>query len=221
MRIGILACEILKKEIEQLTAGDPEVVHREYMEFFLHDEPEKLRHVVLERINGLVGKIDVLFLGYAHCQTFNGLPAHVPIPTVMLEADDCVAAILGPLDYCNEKENCPGTWFSSPGWAEKGMDAVVKELHIDQSLLDQGMDSMYFAKILFRGYTRCLFIDTGVGDRERYEAMSRDFAEQLSLHHESIEHRPDKIAEAWGRVKKMAEGLSASSSEGTAAGDPA
>ena len=151
-----------------------------------------------------MGKVDVLFLGYAHCQTFNGLPEHVPIPTVMLEVDDCVAAILGPLDYCLEKEKCPGTWFSSPGWAEKGMDAVVKELHIDQDLLDQGMDAMYFAKIMFQGYSRCLFIDTGVGDRERYEAMSRDFAEQLSLRHDSTEHSPGMITEAWKRTKELA-----------------
>ncbi|WP_019178515.1 DUF1638 domain-containing protein [Methanomassiliicoccus luminyensis] len=207
MRIGILACEILKKEIEQLTAGDPEVVHREYLEFFLHDEPEKLREMVLGRIDSLIGKIDVLFLGYAHCQTFNGLPGHVPMPTVMLEVDDCVAAMLGPFEYCKQKEVCAGTWFSSPGWAEKGMDAVVKELHISQDLLDQGMDGMYFAKIMFQGYSRCLFIDTGVGDRERYEAMSKDFAEQLSLRHESVAHSPRVIAEAWERTKKTAREL--------------
>lgn len=36
MRIGILACDILKPEIEFLTKDDPDITMRKYLEFALH-----------------------------------------------------------------------------------------------------------------------------------------------------------------------------------------
>lgn len=178
IRIGIIACEILKKEIEELTKDDPDIVHREYLEFALHVYPEEMRRTVIDKVDQLEGKVDAVFIGYAVCQSLSGVPDAVKVPSVMLEGDDCLAVLLGPVEYCNEKAKCTGTWFSSPGWAEKGVEGVIKELHLDSV---EGIDPMYFMDIIFQSYSRCLFIDTGIGDKERYEAMTREFAEHLRL----------------------------------------
>ena len=51
MRLAIVACDILKEEIEFLTKDDPDFVHREYLEFALHENPEHMRDVIIEKVN--------------------------------------------------------------------------------------------------------------------------------------------------------------------------
>jgi len=126
--------------------------------------------------------VDAVFLGYGICQSLTGITSQLEVPTAMLQADDCIGAFLTPSDYEREKRVCAGTWFLSPGWAELGWDGVVKELRLDLDRLKaRGYDSTYFMRKLFEGYSRCLFIDTGVPEREKYEALSLDFAQKLNL----------------------------------------
>ncbi len=203
MRIGIVACDIFKQEIDALTEGDEDIVHKEYLEFALHVYPEEMRRTVIEKVNALAGKVDAVFIGYATCQKLSGLPSEVNVPAVMLDGDDCISVFIGPVEYAREKGACTGTWFSSPGWAEQGMAAVIKELHLD-SMVDQGYDPMYFVDIIFASYQRCLYIDTGVGDRERCEACSREFAAQIKVPHYSRMGSVDRLAEGIRRAKEIA-----------------
>ncbi|MBI0583232.1 MAG: DUF1638 domain-containing protein [Methanomassiliicoccus sp.] len=203
MRIGIVACDIFKREIEHLTADDPDIVHREYLEFALHVYPEEMRRTVIEKVNALEGQVDAVFIGYATCQKLAGLPQEVRVPSIMLEGDDCVSVLLGPLEYAQEKAVCTGTWFATPGWAEQGMNAIIKELHLD-SAVDQGYDPMYFVDMLFESYKRCLYVDSGVGDREHFENLSREFAAQIRLPHDSRCGNLDRLAGAIGDTKRLA-----------------
>ncbi len=201
MRIAIIACDILKKEIEQLTADDPEVVHREYLHWGLHDTPEKLSETVMEKINELEGKVDVVFLGYAVCKSLGNLPSAIKLPIVMIREEDCIGTVLGPEEYAKERSSCPGTWYSTPGWAEAGMDGLVRD---DQmaGLTELGYDKLYFAKAQLDGYLRCLFVDTGVGDEERYAALTKDLADQLDLRFERRKANNRPLREAWQKVKE-------------------
>jgi Protein of unknown function (DUF1638) len=203
IRIGIVACDIFKREIESLVNGDPDVVHLEFLEFALHCNPEEMRGTVLEKVNALEGKVDAVFIGYAICQKLNGLPQETTVPSLMLDGDDCISVLLGPIDYAQEKAVCTGTWFSTPGWAEQGMQAVIKELHLD-SMVEQGYDPMYFVDIIFQSYGRCLYIDTGVGDSKHYEARSIQFAEQLGLPHSCRRGDLGRLAEGLRKTKELA-----------------
>ena len=49
MKLGIIACDILKPEIEFLTKDDPDFVIREYLEFALHEYPKDMKNKVIER----------------------------------------------------------------------------------------------------------------------------------------------------------------------------
>jgi hypothetical protein len=40
IRVGIIACEALKSEIELLSADDADIVYREYVKFGMHDYPK-------------------------------------------------------------------------------------------------------------------------------------------------------------------------------------
>jgi hypothetical protein len=202
-KIGIIACDILKKEIEKVTGDDPEVVYREYIEYAKHVRPEEMKQFVIEKVNSLKGKVDVVFIGYAKCQALDGLPDQVEVPSIMLSGDDCVSVVLGPIEYEKEKAKCPGTYFCSPGWAETGMDGLIKEMHLD-ALIEQGYDPMYFADMIFDAYSRCLFVDTQIGERALYEGKAKEFADLLKLSFDCREGTLAHIQDAWARTKELA-----------------
>lgn len=203
IRIGIVACDILKREIDKITLNDPDIVHKEYLEFGLHTYPEKLKFTVMDKVNALEGKVDAVFLGYAICQSLKGVTTELRVPATMMEGDDCIATFLTPMGYAEEKRKCTGTWFSSPGWAELGIKGVIKELRLD-SAMDQGYEPMFFMRLMFTGYSRCLFIDTGVENKDHFETLSKDFARDMELGHESRECSLDLIVEALESAKRLA-----------------
>jgi len=207
MRIGIVACDILKNELEFLTADDPDFVHKEYLEFALHVYPEDMREKVIEAVDRLEGKVDAVLIGYATCQSLGGLYNAVKVPAVMLEGDDCISVLLGPLRYAEEKAVCTGTWFSTPGWAEQGMPAVIKELHLD-SLIDEGYAPDFFLDMIFDAYKRCLYVDTGIGDLEKRQSLSIDFAQQLKLPHQCTCGTLENLTQAIHRTKALASSVS-------------
>lgn len=94
MRIGILGCDAIRNELEIVTAGNPASIYREYLEFGLHLQPDDLKKTILEKLNSLPFDLDAVFLGYGYCQALKGLPPQVKIPAVMLEHEDCIAAML-------------------------------------------------------------------------------------------------------------------------------
>ncbi|HEY3421082.1 MAG TPA: DUF1638 domain-containing protein [Methanomassiliicoccales archaeon] len=203
MRIGIIACDIWRREIDAVVGNDPDIVHKEYLEFALHVDSAKLKATVIERVNSLEGKVDAVFLGYAICQSLKGVKEELRVPTVMLDADDCIGALLSPLRYAEEKRKVTGTWFNTSGWAEMGLKGVIKELRLD-SAIEQGYEPMYFVKILFAGYSRCLYIDTGVGEKERFQGLSEQFSNQVGLQHECTSCGLDALAKAWKDTKALA-----------------
>ncbi len=207
MKIAIVACEALKEEIESIIAGDEDLVQREYLDFGLHLYPDELKAEILRRLSDLDGKVDAVFLGFAHCQSLKGLPNSVRVPMVMLETEDCLAAFLGEERYKEEKHKGGITWFYPTGWARRGPDGIVKLFHLD-SAKDQGYEPEYFLGIMFTGFKRCMYIDTGVateGCRETTQAL----AERLKLQYVESSGTLSAIREAVQRTKELAAGPSA------------
>lgn len=178
MRLGIIACDILKPEIEFLTKDDPDFVVREYLEFALHEYPQEMRQKIIETVNKYEGQLDAVFLGYATCQSLDGVVNELKVPTAMLKGADCIDVLLTPPEYTNEKKICAGTWFISPGWADQGVNGLIKELHLDSV---EGVDPQFFLDLLFDSYQRCLFIDDGIGNEDAYRAEAEEVANKLKL----------------------------------------
>ncbi|MDR1691105.1 MAG: DUF1638 domain-containing protein [Candidatus Methanoplasma sp.] len=202
MRIGLVACDILEPEFEYLIKDDPDFVHKEYVEFALHECPEEMRKQLLEKVNALKGKVDAVLLGYAVCQSLGGFTEVVDVPTAMLDGDDCICVLLGAKEYAREKKICTGTWFSSPGWAREGMNGIVKEMHLDSV---EGVDPMFFMDLMFESYERCLYIDTGINEnKEEYLEKSKEFAGQLKLKHDERSCELTMLVDTIKRVKELA-----------------
>ena len=201
MRIGIIACDILKPEIEFLTKDDPDFIVREYLEFALHEYPQDMKEKVRDTVNSYEGKLDAVFLGYATCNSLENIECSLKVPTVMLKGADCIDVLLTPDEYDKEKKICTGTWFISPGWAEQGVNGLIKELHLDSV---EGYDPDFFLDILFDSYQRCLFIDDGIGNSEYYKQKSEDVAKGLKLKLDCRKCNIDAIKEAIKKTKELA-----------------
>jgi hypothetical protein len=201
MRIGIVACEVLKHEIEFFTKDDPDFVHREYLKFALHEDAQNMKKIILEKTKELEGKVDALLLGYAVCQSLENVTDEMNIPAVMLPGADCIDALLGPEEYKAEKKKCVMTWFSSPGWAEVGRDGFIEQFRLNTV---EGYDPQFFLDLMFESYERYLFINTGVGDEELSLRNSKEFADSLKLRLETRPCSLVRIEDAVQQVKMIA-----------------
>ena len=178
MRLGIVACEILKKEIELLTRDDPDFIERIYLEFALHLDPPVMRKRIIETVNSLKGKVDAVLLGYAICSSLQGVAEAVDLPAVILRGADCFDSLMGTDEYERQKKICRMTWFELPGWAEEGVDGLIKVFHLDSA---EGYDPSFFLDMMFDTFERVLYVDTGIGDRDHYVEKAQDFADKLHL----------------------------------------
>lgn len=202
MRLGIVACDILKSEIEYLTKDDPDFTYREYVEFALHENPPHMKEVLIEKVNGLKGQVDAVLLGYAICNSLEGVINEFEVPAVMLPGADCIDALLGPDEYKMEKKVCAGTWFCSPGWALEGTNGLIKEMHLD-SMMGEGYDPSFFFDIIFSSYERTLFIDDGIGDADMYKAKAKEFSDEIGLKLDCRCCNLDRIRETIDRAKTL------------------
>jgi hypothetical protein len=210
MRIGIIACETFRRELEMIIQGDEDIVHKEYLEFGLHEYPEELKKAVVDKVNSLEGKVDAVLLGYGICQSLKDITKKMRVPTVQLKEDDCIGVLITSEEYERERKICAGTMFHTPAFCEMGEAWFEKDMRKKMSeeqmkdFLDQGYDTMWFLRTLFNGYSRTLFIDTGIGDREHYLALSREFAAKLDMRHECRDGTLDVIRDALRRTKELA-----------------
>ena len=186
MKIGVIACSVMKLELSQLLEAVPEIAEASYLEIALHCNPQRMKEVIREQILSIKDRVDVIFLGYGYCQSLKGIEDEFDIPIVMPQMDDCIQILMTPQKYASEIRKEVGTWFMTPGWAEAGPELVIKELRADR-VAKYGKDPLGIAKRLFVHYKRGLYIDTGVGDNERFLAKANEFCKTFDLRLEKTE----------------------------------
>ncbi len=205
MRIGVVACESFRKEMDLLTEGDPDIVHKEYLEFGLHSYPQDLKRAVVEHVNALQGKVDAVFLAFGTCNSLKDVCKELVVPTVTIEADDCVGALLTNEEYARERKICAGTLFAIPFVSEMGTEYFEKDLYSKMpNYQELGVDAQWFLDMLFGGYSRVLLVDTGVGDREDLRSRSKDMADRLRLRYEERQGTLEGLKDCLRRTKTLA-----------------
>lgn len=180
MKIGVVACDMIQRELDKLLAKIPEIEKVVYLEAALHIYPEKMKATIKEQIDAIKDEVDVVFLGYGFCQSLKGIEHEFDIPVVLPQYDDCISMLLTPERYAEEIKKEVGTWFMTPGWAEIGAHMVIKELKLDRAVR-YGKDPLEMAKRLFTHYRRGLFIDTGVGDDDYFIGKAEQFCKYFNL----------------------------------------
>ena len=180
VRIGVVACEVMRLELDLLLKDIPEIADVIYLEVALHCYPERMKGTIKEKVSSLVDKVDVIFLGYGYCRSLEGIDKEFGVPVVMPQMDDCIQILMTPEKYHEQIRREVGTWFMTPGWAEIGVDMVIKENKLERAA-KYGKDPLEMAKRLFTHYRRGLYLDTGVGNNNYFLDKAKEFCEILNL----------------------------------------
>ncbi|MDE2310417.1 MAG: DUF1638 domain-containing protein [Betaproteobacteria bacterium] len=193
----------MKLELDKLlskTSGITEII---YLEAALHSHPKKMKESVLEKVKAIKDKVDVIFLGYGYCQSLKGIEAEIDIPVVMPQMEDCIQIFMTPEKHHEAARKEIGTWFMSPGWAERGAEMAIKGNHLDR-VVKYGKDPIEMAKRIMSAFRIGLYIDTGVGNDDYYIGKANEVCDIFSLTLEKTTGTSAVLEEHLEKAQKIA-----------------
>jgi hypothetical protein len=205
MRIGIISCETFERNLEPLIKDDPDIVHKEYLEFGLHEYPDELKKAVIDKVNSLEGKVDAVLLGYGICNSLKDITSQVKVPTIQLRGDDCIGVLITPEEYAAERKKCAGTMYHTPYFALMNREWFEKKMREHMPNYEElGLSLDWYMQKMFDGYSRVLFIDDGLGEIEKYVELSKQFAAELNLRHECRLGTAEILKQSLAMTKELA-----------------
>ena len=204
VRLKLIACEILHRELCAVVACSVNQVDIEFLPKGLHDIGQAgMSARIAEALAAVdTAQYDAVLLGYGLCN--NGLVGLVArdVPLVLPRAHDCITLFLGGKQrYLDYFYSHPGVYFKTSGWIERGQgleqldaDAIQKATGICQSYQElvekYGEDNARFLYEqlgnLTRHYRQITFIEMGVEPDDRFEQQSRREAAELGWDFEKL-----------------------------------
>jgi len=200
VRLKLVACEILYREVCACIARSRNIVDVEFLPKGLHDLGAA---TMRERIQAAIDAVDAsayqaIALGYALCgMGLNGVAAR-SLPLVLPRAHDCITLFLGSAErYARYFNDHPGVYFKTTGWIERGADLAPLERErtgigqtCEELATKYGEDN---AKYLYeqlgsysRNYGQITFIEMGTEPDGRFERAAREEAAARGWRYEKI-----------------------------------
>jgi hypothetical protein len=218
LRLRCIGCEVLARPLYFAAAKSPHIVDVELLRRGLHDVPVDLRARLQEMVLASDrSTYDAVVLGYALCgQATAGLRAG-DLPLVVPRAHDCITLFLGDRErYQREFTADAGTFWYSQDYVERqdapgagltglgigGSEDAMKATHAEyvERYGQDNADYLMEALGAWRThYDRAGYIDMGVGDGARVEALARDDADRRGW-------RFEKLAGDIALIRRLLEG---------------
>ena len=204
MKLKLLACEILYREICAVTASSTNQVDVQFMPKGLHDlgaeGMQKHLRKAFEAIDQT--EYDAIALGYGLC--CNGIIGleSVDCPVVAPRAHDCITILLGSKElYRSYFEQSPGVFFRSTGWLERGKKIsrqgydllpiqMFEPKSFDELMVIYGeKNARYLWKQMghmMDNYESVAFIEMGLEPDDRFERETEKEAKTLGLQYKKL-----------------------------------
>src|SRR5690242_10951543 len=192
MRLRLISCEVLYREMCDALAHSPHQVDVQFLSKGLHDLGGKAMRLELQKQIDQVtaDSYDAVLMGYALCGNgLHGLEAR-SIPVVAPRAHDCIALLMGSRErYAEYFEANPGTYFRSTGWLERGNG--LQQLSIGRNPTGATLAELIErygeenGRYLFEEFTRyqqhyqqLTYIESGLEADESFEQQAREEAQR-------------------------------------------
>jgi Protein of unknown function (DUF1638) len=209
MKMKLISCEVLYREMCAVIARSPNEVDVEFLPKGLHDLGcSSMRKSLQEAIDHTdPEQYDAVLLGYALCGNGTAGLAARTLPLVIPRAHDCIALLMGSRErYQNYFEQNSGVYFRSTGWLERGKDLEQETLRIvrnktgagytrDELVLRYGEEN---GQYLFdelnayqTAYRQLTYIATGLEPDDRFERQARQEAAGKGWQFERVEGNLD------------------------------
>jgi hypothetical protein len=197
LRLKLIACEIVYREVCAEVARSPNQVDIEFLPKGLHDIGQEGMSQRLQEALAAVdpSRYDAVLFGYGLCSNgLIGLGAGT-VPLVIPRAHDCITLFLGSKErYQAYFEAHTGVYFLTTGWLERG-DRNTHQANPHSITQKSGMLQTYEellarygednARFLYeqlcnmtRNYTGIAFIEMGLEPDDRFERQARERAEE-------------------------------------------
>ena len=189
MRLKLISCEVLYREMCAAVARSPHQVDVEFLPKGLHDlGGTAMRARLQEAVDrGDPAQYEAVLLGYALCG--NGIAGLLSraLPLIIPRAHDCIALLMGSRErYQTYFENHPGVYFRSTGWLERGEDLDQAALLIARYGEDNGRYLLEQFNSYQRNYRQLAYISTGLEPDDSFEQRARQEATRCGWQFETI-----------------------------------
>ena len=189
LRLKLIGCEVLRRELSAVVARSPHQVDTELLPQGSHERPaSELLASFQQAVDATdPDRYDAVLLGYGLCGgQVAGLVAR-QIPVVLTRAHDCIGLFLGVPDRCLDyAHRRPGVCFTSTGWVKRVIgeeEAGLGPVPVDQAdrhapsraelVAKYGEDNAEFLQTegerYITRYTQLTFIETGAQPEGRFE----------------------------------------------------
>jgi hypothetical protein len=189
MRILLIGCEVLIRELCDAVTRSPHVVDARFLSKGLHDLGARAMRqglqAAIDEVEARAQKYDAIALGYGLCG--NGLAGVEArsIPLVLPRAHDCITLLMGSrTGFETYFQDHPGVYYRSTGWVERGAD--LEPLARTRTGMGSTLDALIDrygednGKFLYEELTRyhqtyqqLTFIETGIEPDDRFENEGR------------------------------------------------
>lgn len=200
MRLKVIACEVLLREICLCAAYSRNTISIEFLKRGLHDNPDILRSEVQKKIDETDESFyEGILLGYALCSNGTvGVKAR-GIPLVIPKAHDCVTLFLGSKEeYKRYFSDNPGTYYYTSGWLERlgstverriqdgrGLGKKYKE-YVEKYGEDNARYLMEFESSWITNYSRAAYIDLEFVRFLGFNEQTKKIAEEKGWKYEEL-----------------------------------
>ncbi|MEM2990823.1 MAG: DUF1638 domain-containing protein [Halobacteria archaeon] len=200
MRLKVIACEVLFREICLCSAHSRNVISLEFLQRGLHDNPDVLRSEVQKKIDETDEKTySGILLGYALCSNgIAGVGAR-GIPLIVPRAHDCITLFLGSKErYIEYFKQNPGTYYYTSGWLERAGSNIERKVHdglglgkkYEEYVKKYGEDNarylIQFENSWIENYSQVAFIDFEFVKFLKLDAHAKEIARQRNWEYSEI-----------------------------------
>jgi len=178
MRLKLIACEVLYRELCAAVARSVNQVDLEFLPKGLHDKGgARMLARLQEALDQTeAGSYDAVLFGYALCGNgLVGLTAR-SLPVIVPRAHDCITLFFGSRErYLEYFESHAGVYFKTSGWIERGQDLESQlSLAFDALVERYGEENArYLYHELTKHYRKFTYIEMGVEPDNRFEEHTR------------------------------------------------
>ncbi len=206
MRLKVIACKVLTREIGALSAQCPNFLDITWIRQGYHDEPEKLHQILQQQIDLIdqgddpyscspeAGDFDAIVLGYGLCSGGTmGLKSQ-KYPLVIPRAHDCITLFLGSKDRYRElfDQHSGGLYWFTPGWVENCLMPSQKRYEQTLALYTKkygAENAQYLMKMeqsWFTRYHSAAYLQLPGVSNVSYRAFTEECADYLNWDYEEF-----------------------------------
>jgi hypothetical protein len=192
MRLKVIACEILFRELSAAAARSVNQIDIEFLPKGLHDlGSATMRGRLQAAVNALdESKYEAIALGYGLCGTgLAGLEARGR-PLALPRAHDCITLFLGAKErYAEYFRTHPGVYFQTSGWIERGQE--LRQSGLGYSFPELAAkygeeNARYLWDEITKNYRQFTYIEMGVEPDDRFERHAHHEAAQRGWEFEKL-----------------------------------